>query len=360
MVTRRVVALLISGVFCHAAFAAGSPDSLLKKEFHEQSYSEDFTRVSEKTPVELIRALSEVEMLCDGENPNFGKAEQTAGELLSQYSGGEDQGLTFFRLAQMCIGHQVKQPDLTIKYAQKAIECPIGPLKTMQMLIYWGDAIHIGYDLPHGEDWPSVRDDILMKRLQVLKMGLDYAIHDTRQDLPVVGRSVGRDGGGVSMEELRRRNEEQMQARELVMYANSMIQCSDSAIDLVGWLYYFPPYTTEELREIAMEVLGDETLVNRLMDAAKKNMQVRLKHETVITRGAIDESVGEEVEGEAPAEGEAEDRATIEEAAEPPADTAAEAAPGSHETTIMAALAAVLPALAWILFRTRKRRPTDG
>jgi len=225
----------------------------------------------------LRKELNEIEKLWVGRKPLFDEAEKRYGELLNKYSKPEEQGRIYFHLSLMYAQTGQVRPNKTIAWSKKAFEYPLDPLDRLRLYIHWGDAIQVANRGARGQELMVARRKAVMPYLQGLKETIQYNLPERRPEIPRIVLEIhygSRDS--KTLARIKRKNEEQRKARQRVMWQREMILFRDILTGQIAFLYSRFPFATNELRELATEVLEDKAAVERLMGAVEKAVKKRM------------------------------------------------------------------------------------
>jgi len=224
----------------------------------------------------LDQELYEVDQLRAGFATPFDEVERRCNDLLQRYTKPKDQAKIYFELAQVEGQSGMQRPEKLIEYVKKALELPIDPSKKVRLYSYWGDAIQTSHRGVHNEELVAARREAVMPYLRGLRETIKYDLPEEVPDLPEF-RTVTYDGPTDTDEyqELLRKRQEQIEATEKAVLQRQMIQHRDVITSQISLMYSRLPLATDELRKLAMEVLGDEAAVNQLMSHVKEQIQKR-------------------------------------------------------------------------------------
>jgi len=198
--------------------------------------------------------------------------------LLERYTKSEEKGKIYYQLAEVYAQSGQLIPNKTSEFSKKALEYPLDPVKQLQLYVYWGDAIQVAHRGVHNQELVAARRKAVMPYLQGLKEALKHNLPEVKPDLPSVSRV--RYVGPPDSEEyqkIKRRNEEQMAAWRLARFQQDMIQHRVALTGQISYMYSRFPFASNEIKELATQVLEDEKAVERLMSAVNAAVQQRIK-----------------------------------------------------------------------------------
>ncbi len=207
--------------------------------------------------------LARLAALRHGRDTQLRRVDQLGQELLQKYSGGREQGAIYYQLAHIHAQSGLREPDRVIAYASKALAFPLDPSQRMRMYVYWGDAAR----LKQGRSPTAAqRKEVALTYLQGLKETSRYQLPDTPPELPGVS-PYDVDGPPAVVEKARQEHKREMDARKEAEFQREMIQHRKVLTQQLVDLYSRKPYATEELEQLARQILGDPAAVERLMKA---------------------------------------------------------------------------------------------
>jgi hypothetical protein len=224
----------------------------------------------------LEEELYEVDQLRAGFDTPFDEVEKRCDELFKKYTEPEEQAKIYFELAQVEGQSGFQRPEKGIEYVKKALELPIDPLKKVRLYIYWGDAIQTANRGVNNQELVVARRKAALPYLDGLKETLQYNLPEKMPDLPRINavRYIG-PPDTEECYEIKRKNDEQVEAKEKAKFQRKMIQYRDVLVSQISSMYSRFPWASDEIRELATKILGDEVAVNRLMSAVDEAVQKR-------------------------------------------------------------------------------------
>lgn len=226
----------------------------------------------------LEEELYEVDQLRAGFDTPFDEVEKRCNELLQKFTKPEEHGQIYYELTKVEGQSGFQRPAKAIEYAKKALELPQEPWKKVRLYIYWGDTIQVAHRGVHNQKLVTARRKAVMPYLLGLKETLHYDLPEVKPDLPGVDKF---DYGGPSDTEeyrsIKRKHQEQVEARKKAKFQRAMIQHRDVLTSQTSTMYSRFPFASNEIKELATQVLEDEKAVERLMSAVNAAVQQRIK-----------------------------------------------------------------------------------
>lgn len=224
----------------------------------------------------LEEELYEVDQLRAGFDTPFDEVENRCNELLKEYTEPEEHGKIYYELTKVEGQSGFQRPAKAIEYAKKALELPQDPWKKVRLYIYWGDTIQIANRGVHNQKLVAARRKAALPYLYGLKETLQYDIPEVKPDLPRVDRFQAHPGT-MQYQRLMQKHKEQVKAREKARFQRAMIQHRDILTSQTSTMYSRFPFASNEIKELATQVLEDEKAVERLMSAVNAAVQQRIK-----------------------------------------------------------------------------------
>jgi hypothetical protein len=226
----------------------------------------------------LEQELYEIDKLRAGFDAPFDEVEKRCNELLKKYTEPEEQGKIYFELVQVEGQSGFQRPEKTLDYINKALERPQEPLKKVRLYIYWGDAIQTANRGVRGQQLLAPRRKAAMAYLNGLKETLQYDLPEVKPDIPIatIYTQLGREDT-EEYQSIRRKHREQIEAQQKARFQQDMIQHRDVLTSQISSMYSRFPWASDEIRELAKQILEDETAVERLMSAVNAAVQQRMR-----------------------------------------------------------------------------------
>ena len=226
----------------------------------------------------LEQKLYEVDQLRAGFDTPFDEVEKRCNDLLKEYTKPEEQAKIYFELVQVEGQSGFQRPDKILGYITKALECPQEPLKKVRLYTYWGGAIQVANRGVRNQELVAARRKAVMPYLQGLKETLKHNLPEVKPDLPIVhGYRYWRVHVPNIAAELKRKNEEEMAAWKFAKFQRNMIQHRNVLTGQISGMYSRFPWASDEIRELATRILGDQAAVERLMSHIDEAVQKRVK-----------------------------------------------------------------------------------
>ena len=200
-----------------------------------------------------------IDKLRNGRRTPLDEVDRRGEELLNKYSAPNEQGRIYYQLAHMHAQSGVLRPEQVIAYATKALQCPLELSQRMRLHTYWGDALLI----------PKEKKPFATKRREaapVYLKGLRNLIALKLPEKPPETELMGF-FNGPNAEENRRKGEEQSARRQQIDFQREMINHRQVLQGQIVSLYGRRPVATEELKDMATNILGEGKDLDRLMTA---------------------------------------------------------------------------------------------
>ena len=217
-------------------------------------------------PKELRAALYRLDGMRQGFDTSFDEVDEAGRKLLAKYPGAKERGQIYYMLAHVHAQSGLVHPERVIDYAKQALAQPLEPLQVPQLYVYWGDATQIArrnQPLAERRKWAAV---VYLAGLGEL---LQQPLPAKAPELPGVGRGLVRDAVPRQVEEMRRLQQKQMEARRRAEFQTAMIQHRKVLTGQLAALYLRLPVAYEELRELASGVFRDPRTVEAFLRAIK-------------------------------------------------------------------------------------------
>ncbi|MCY2951884.1 MAG: hypothetical protein NTU53_07885 [Planctomycetota bacterium] len=222
--------------------------------FGETLYRIDQMRAAHKTP--------------------FDQVEQEAATLLRKHPRLEDQALIYYTVAEVYAQSGQVTPAKTVEFCQKALQCPLEPMRKLQLYIYWGDAIQVMNAGVVGSNLAAARRQAVIPYLKGLKETLHLNLPLQTPEIPAVAPMPS--PNTPDYQEALRIYQAQISDRELAMRQRDMIRHRDTLSDQIVFMYSRMPFAPQELKSLATASLADPAAVDRLTAATAATVQHRL------------------------------------------------------------------------------------
>ncbi len=225
----------------------------------------------------LEEELYEVDKLRAGFATPFEQVESRCAELLQRYKEPAEQAKIYFQLAQVEGQSGLQHPQRLVGYIEKALALPLEPTKRVRLYIYWGDVIQVSHRGVRGRELIAARSEAVMPYLYGMKELLKYDLPEAKPEVPGI-RVVNYDGPKDTQEyqELVREQQRQIEARDRAVFQRGMIEYHDVLTNQISLMYSRLPFATDELQELATQILEDKVAVDRLMSHVRQRVQKRL------------------------------------------------------------------------------------
>ena len=225
----------------------------------------------------LGEELSAIDRLVSGPSTPFDEAEKRCKGLLAKYTSPEDQGRIYYQLAAIYTQSGMLKPEKAIEWCKKALECPLYPVKQVELYLWWGGAIQVLHADARGDSLIAARREVARPYLMGLRVCLDHNVRSSMPELPPLpgvryaGPSSNKDYG-----ERKRMADERNRLVLERLLRRRMVPFRDILVHRLAFIYSRLPLASDELRQMAREVLADEQAVDDLMKAVGQRIQERL------------------------------------------------------------------------------------
>jgi len=220
----------------------------------------------------LREQLVGIDSLRAGQKTLFTRVQQTANELLARYADPADQGRILFQVAHVYAQSGQVQPEKTIEYAKKALECPLDLPDKLRLYIYWGGALWVQMRGLSSEGRAAQRRKAAEVYLTGLQEVLQYDLPAEPPELPGVGR-FNLDGPPDVVRRFQEEHARQVAAREKAKRQRALIQERQVLTGQIVGLYTRKPDALNELRELVIARLGSEQAADQMVAAARARRQ---------------------------------------------------------------------------------------
>jgi hypothetical protein len=213
------------------------------------------------------KELGALERLRKGKETPFAEVEDRGKLALKEHPSGEDQGRVYYQLAETYAqsGISVKErAEKVVEYAQKGLQCPLDPVRRLQLHEYWGDGLRFADPT---QSFPERRKAAAIAYLKGLKESQKYDIPAKPPGPAPGGFIVHREAGPPppGFEALERKAAEIAATQKRIRYEEELYYIHKVLIDQLVDVYRREPYAATELREMATEIVGDPATVATLM-----------------------------------------------------------------------------------------------
>jgi hypothetical protein len=226
----------------------------------------------------LDEELEQVGRLRALKDTPFDEVDRRCDDLLTRYISPEEQGKIYFERVQVEGQSFFQRPEKILEFISKALACPQEPLKKARLYIYWGDAIQVASRGVHDQELMVARRKAAMPYLEGLKESLQYDLPEAIPDMPM-GSFLTYDGPTDTPQyrELMQRQQARADAQKRVRSQRDMIQHQGIMISQIAGMYSRFPRASNEIRQLATEVLNNKQMVDRLMAKVDEAVQKRMK-----------------------------------------------------------------------------------
>lgn len=217
--------------------------------------------------------LQAMERLRKGKDTPFGLVEDRARQALSKHPDPEAQGRVYYQVAHTYAqgGINVKErAEKVVEYSQKALACPLDPVRRLRLYDYWGDAL---WFVQPDQPFPDWRRAAALVYLQGLKEAQKYHVPDKPPDPPLAATKVLRqesDEARRAPDAWKRRLEEIAAIRARALYETDLYHARKVLVGQIVDVYRRPPHAATELRQLADGILEDPAEVEAVMKAVEK------------------------------------------------------------------------------------------
>jgi len=208
---------------------------------------------------------------------SFGRAASAPGHEASNAEGRPDEGSpqaqieTPDSLGPESLGTVQVLPGATDRASPHVLLQTV--LETSRAEFDKGIAIYAGHLESSGEDYARLRREFILPMLNALKilLGNGVASEDAPPALPAVNM-FDAPQDSPEYEALVKKHEEEMEAHSRAILLLELWNWRVVLMQNVVGYYSQPPYATDELRQLATEVLQDDAVVNALVQKVAANI----------------------------------------------------------------------------------------
>jgi len=226
---------------------------------------------------QLRRALADINDRRVARELSLKEAEAEYLALLERHPGVEDQMRIYLSLVALCTQRSPKLPTEGIKYIDTLLEMPIDVEQQVQLLIWKGGC----FESLHKADLVKARREAVRPRLEALKLCLDQNLPEKAPTLPKVtvpGWIVAEKDSPYYQRWVAERKQQEA-ARQKAQFQINMVEKRDASDRHIVYLYSRSPFATEELRQVAQQILGEkhQKHVDSLVQRVEGRIQEKLK-----------------------------------------------------------------------------------
>ena len=240
--------------------------------------------IAEKS-VSLLGQIHDVLRKVRGSGTDFDAREKELLALLNDYTDPKDIGAIYAACARIHYGTGSTHFDRLVKYARKSLEYPLDLEARMMACMRWGEGLQMqgggsAADLPR-----QPREEIVKPFLRAIRLTLDAGIPE--QPVAVPKLTATRVGGGMVgldpevEKRMKKEYDAQIGAIEEATRTNKIIVLRKFHEEKIVALYSQKPLATEELRQIATEIIGNPTVVSNLIARVNERIEEKSWGEAV-------------------------------------------------------------------------------
>lgn len=209
--------------------------------------------------------MSAIDRLIAGRDTPFEEAEKRCKGLLAKYTSPDDQGRIYYQLASIYTQSGMVKPEKAIEWCKKALEYPLDPLKQVGLYIWWCAAIEVVHAGARGDPLVAARREVARLCLMGLRVCLDHNVRGAAPEFPPLPDLSAVPGDHKYDEERKRMADERNRlVRERLLHRR-MVPFRDILVRRLASFYSQLPLPSDELRQMAGEVLADKQAVDDLM-----------------------------------------------------------------------------------------------
>ncbi len=216
----------------------------------------------------LAAELRALDGMRAGLSTRFENVDAMGRRLLDRFHKPEEQGQIYYELLHIHGQSGLQTPEHMIDYAQKALNFPLGSRQELMVYIYWGDVLNVRKT---EQPWPKQRSEAAAVYLKGLKRVWQYHAPELPPELPDPP-PIDDSPDGAEHEARRREMERYMALRNEADFIKELIYDRKIFIRQITDMYHRRPATAAEidaLRQQALEIVGDDAAVARLMTAVQ-------------------------------------------------------------------------------------------
>ena len=216
-------------------------------------------------PAAELRALDAMRA---GTSTNFEKVDEMGEKLLDRFHEPDERGQIYYALLQVHGQSGLVTPEHIIEYAKRALNHRLGSRQELMVYIYWGDTLNVRKT---EKPWPEQRTEAVEIYLKGLTRLLQYNIPEQPRELPAPPPRY--DGPeGPEREAAVAAMKHYMELKNKADFIKELIYQRQIFIRQIADMYHRRPAThgeIESLRQLAKNLLANETAVDRLMAAVE-------------------------------------------------------------------------------------------
>jgi hypothetical protein len=214
--------------------------------------------------------LSEIESRVASEQHPPEKVEAWCLQLLTDSASPLDRGRVYSFIASVYAKDMSRYHAKVIEYCRKALGTELDAVGACEIHLLWGQALELEHRGPDGQYSRDARSEIGAQYLEGIKVILKQSTPERMQGPPAVGRfHFDGPANDQRQQELSRKHDEQVKARNRVLAQNKLVQLRDVLTVNCSRIYEAGRYE-KELVQLASQILGDDTAVQRLCAEIRK------------------------------------------------------------------------------------------
>jgi len=221
---------------------------------------------------DLQRSLAAIDMQRSGVTTPSEKLEAECLALLEGSRTPEEKGMIYAEIAVIYAQNGMSAPDKTVEYCRRALELPLELTKRCQVYVFWADALEVKHRAALREKSGETQREVATVCLRGLNTILDHRPPQTAQTVPVVHK-FDCPPDDPAYQELVRRSQEEIAAREQVMRQNDLVLYRGMLIEKLLRLQREMGGGETELETLARDVLDDPQKVREVVDLVRLQAQ---------------------------------------------------------------------------------------
>jgi len=199
---------------------------------------------------QIRNGLRLIDDMRKGKATAFKELDALGENVLKLCSDQHERGQVYYQLAHVHAQSGLVHPESVVKYAKRALECPLEPGQVPRLYVYWGDAQQVSR--AH-ESATSRRRAAALAYLAGLSDVLRYPVPAKAPNLPGVDKGDNE------------HHEQQMAARRLAEFQVAMVHHRDTLVRQLKSLYPKDSDASDEIRILASAVLSNARAEERLL-----------------------------------------------------------------------------------------------
>jgi len=200
---------------------------------------------------------------------DWGKLEAECLNLLKEYESPEDKGKIYAAIALTYSksGYSSREDiriPKSIKYCKKALQYPLEVTTACEMYGRWTGALMVKYWDSEKEEFVKRRQEAIVPCLTGLKLALDNKAPKKRQPPPAVG-IYHISPSSPHYQKVMKKYKEELAARKKWEFENKLYNSRRALTQSCVSLYSHEPYDTDELEQLASEILKDDEAIREIL-----------------------------------------------------------------------------------------------